>query len=209
MTTQAQVIYLFRYAVHSVDTRMRSAVLQNHDEHYDAFMLDHAAGNQSSAMALAGDLHVWLSADGLDTSAVWAAIGGALLERATDGDFSARMDSIEPRGTAPVSVKAVMDMEYDTLKWRRGLSGVRYADAGVKNGQFMSLMPGQSAPAHSHSALEATIVLSGRFTDGHGEYKRGDIVIGAPGVRHKPAAVGDTRCVCYVAREPTPFWRLT
>ena len=73
----------------------------------------------------------------------------------------------------------------------------------------MRLDPGQAVPAHGHTALEATVVLEGRFSDGHGIYQRGDIVLGRPGMRHQPAAYGEQCCVCYVAKEPTPFWRFS
>ena len=38
-------------------------------------------------------------------------------------------------------------------------------------------------------------------------FKRGDLVLGEPGMRHKPQAVGDEACVCLVAQKPGGFWR--
>ena len=176
---------------------------------YDAFMLDYAAGNQSPAMTLAGDLHTWLNRSGLEAASIWSIIGGVMLERGPSAPAQ-KVDATGRKRAAPsVGVQDVLDTSFEDLKWKRGWSGVHYARVGIKDASYMALLPGQSAPSHDHSVLEATVVLSGRFTDGHGEYTRGDIVIGAPGLVHQPAAVGDARCVCYVAREPRAFWRFS
>lgn len=94
------------------------------------------------------------------------------------------------------------------LSWRRGLSGVSYAPAGAPGARFMRLEPGQAAPAHGHGDLEATVVITGRFSDGHGEYGPGDLVLAVPGTRHKPQTVGEEACICFVAQRPARFWRL-
>lgn len=73
----------------------------------------------------------------------------------------------------------------------------------------MRLSPGLSAPRHSHSALEATIVLAGRLAIGAQEYSPGDLAFGEPGEAHKPAAIGKQDCICFVARNARPFWRLS
>ena len=52
----------------------------------------------------------------------------------------------------------------------------------------MRLEPGQAVPAHGHSALEATIVLSGALDVDDEVFSVGDLVLGVPGERHKPAA---------------------
>lgn len=166
---------------------------------YHAFMLDHASGALSSDMALAAELHVLLCNKGREAAELWRMTRNALSDKrphANDLDHERLPEALE------LSVG-----DFTTVPWKRGLSGVHYAKRS--NGKLMRLDPGQSAPEHSHSALEATLVLEGRFEDGHGVYKRGDLVIGRPGFRHRPAAYGDQMCICYVAQEPTPFWRFS
>lgn len=168
---------------------------------YHAFMLDHASGALPSDLALAAQLHVLLSPKGHETARIWQTAREAVVE----------FNSPDP-GPDDSYLPEALELarrEFKTVPWKKGLSGVHYAKRGRGKGKLMRLDPGQSAPEHSHSALEATIVLHGRFKDGHGSYARGDLVLGYPGMRHRPAAVGDEMCICYVAQEPLPFWRLS
>lgn len=168
---------------------------------YHAFMMDHAGGALSSDMAIAAELHILLSETGHKTSDIWDAARHALgLESRNEIDCE--------HAFLPEALELARS-EFSTVPWKRGLSGVHYAKRGGGKGKLMRLDPGQSAPEHSHSALEATVVLKGQFEDGHGVYSRGDLVLGRPGVRHRPAAHGDEMCICYVAQEPLPFWRFS
>jgi putative transcriptional regulator len=72
----------------------------------------------------------------------------------------------------------------------------------------MKLEPGQSVPRHGHAATEATVVIHGALRDAFGDYRPGDLMLGAPGMHHKPMATGDEPCVCYVAEPPLFAWRL-
>ena len=184
--------------------------MHNQDS-YASFMMDHAAGNHADAMTLAGDLHILLSPAGSETARLWSIVGGALLERdqrpvrrpktRSKRRFASREGAATARELLALSDSA-------PLPWKRGLSGVSYANTATRGAKFMKLEPGQSAPTHGHGALEATVVLQGRFSDGHGVYSRGDLVLGEPGMRHKPAAVGDEPCICFVAETSNPLWNL-
>lgn len=156
---------------------------------YDAFMLDHAAGNLSSAMSLAGDLHVLLSDSGAEVCDTWRLVAHELAERPED--HNGNMDR----------ACELLSGASDTVRWRRGLSGAQYAKAGPKGGKLMRLLPGKSVPTHGHRSLEVTVVLEGQLSDGIRVYNPGEIVFGEPGVQHKPAAKGDVPCVCYVAKK--------
>ncbi|MEM8615563.1 MAG: cupin domain-containing protein [Pseudomonadota bacterium] len=168
---------------------------------YHAFMLDHASGALDPEMALAAELHILLSETGKDTAKLWCATRDAV------GMWANELRHLE-HDRLPEALEITCG-DYNTVPWRRGLSGVNYAKRGKGKGQLMRLDPGQSAPEHNHSALEATVVLQGEFEDGHGVYSRGDLVLGRPGVPHRPAAHGDQTCICFVAREPLPFWKLS
>lgn len=168
---------------------------------YHAFMMDHAGGALSSDMAIAAELHILLSDKGQQTADVWA-IARDVLRQADGKDPGIEHESLP-------EVLELSRSEFSTVPWKRGFSGVHYAKRGRGKGKLMRLDPGQSAPEHSHSALEATVVLKGQFEDGHGIYSRGDLVLGRPGVKHRPAAHGDEMCICFVAQEPLPFWRFS
>ncbi|MEM7492975.1 MAG: cupin domain-containing protein [Pseudomonadota bacterium] len=168
---------------------------------YQAFMLDHASGALSSDMALAAELHTLLCSEARETLTVWSVARDAL-----------GLWANEARETEHTFLPEALELaqgDFETVPWKRGLSGVHYAKRGKGRGKLMRLDPGQTAPEHSHSALEATVVLQGEFEDGHGVYKRGDLVLGRPGVPHRPAARGEEMCICYTANEPTKFWRLS
>ncbi len=168
---------------------------------YHAFMLDHAGGALSTDMALAAELHILLSETGHDTADIWQAARCALGPKTTkNGECEHEY--------LPEALELARS-DFQTTPWKKGLSGVHYAKRGKGKGKLMRLDPGQAAPEHSHSALEATIVLKGQFEDGHGIYSRGDLVLGRPGIRHRPAAHGDEMCICYVAQEALPFWRFS
>ena len=168
---------------------------------YHAFMLDHASGALSKDMAIAAELHILLSDRGHETADIWNATRTGL------GGAEGGPDEYE-HACLP-EARELARSEFSTVPWKRGLSGVHYAKRGKGRGKLMRLDPGQAAPEHSHSALEATVVLKGQFEDGHGRYGRGDLVLGRPGVRHRPASHGDEMCICFVAQEPLPFWRLS
>lgn len=168
---------------------------------YQSFMLDHATGALSPDMALAAELHILLSESGHQAAEIWKAT------RDVVGPLASPARPFE-RQVLPEALELALG-DFETVPWKKGISGVHYAKRGKDKGKLMRLDPGQAAPEHSHSALEATVVLEGRFKDGHGVYSRGDLVLGRPGVRHRPAAHGDEMCICFVAQESLPFWRLS
>ncbi len=176
---------------------------------YHAFMLDHATASLPPALLVAGDLHVSLSASGAGTAALWDAVGGALLESAASRDMAATARRSPWRSLQRPQAPILLARDLDRLSWRRGLSGVRHSRAGVRSGAFMRLEPGQAVPKHNHSALEATVVLRGALRDDGKVYEPGDLALGIPGEFHQPQAEGDEPCICFVARGPRPFWRLS
>jgi predicted ChrR family anti-sigma factor len=182
----------------------------NTQESYASFMMDHAAGNQADALALAGDIHMMLSPSGAEQAQLWSIVGGALLERdpAPANTGHARPGRRRSANPSQETAQELLALADGSLEWKRGISGVSYANTRTRGAKFMRLDPGQSAPAHGHGGLEATVVLQGRFSDGHGVYSRGDLVLGEPGKRHKPAAVGDETCICFVAETSHPLWNL-
>lgn len=161
------------------------------EETYVTFMMDHAAGQHSPAMALAADLHALLSDKGSATNDVWVNVAGEIRKTSEGLEKPERLNL----------ACDVIACSYDSIKWRRGISGAHYAKSAVAGGKYMRLLPGKSVPRHGHGKLEVTVVLEGELSDGVGGiYQKGDIAFGIPGQRHKPAAHGDRPCICFVAK---------
>lgn len=188
-----------------------------HTETYHAFMLDHATGALSPALHLAGDLHRTLDSRGARTANIWDNIGGLFLDSALDdmgGDdlkdkSQNRRAGRKTPAPSAVGAASILAVDLDEISWRRGLSGIEYAKAGLPEGQFMRLQAGQTTPEHGHSATEATVVLRGELIVEDEIYRPGQLVIGTPGERHQPQGGHDGDCICYVGRESRPFWRLS
>lgn len=167
--------------------------------------MDHVNEALPADLALAAELHVVLKEEARWVTDTWRHVRGAMLDGADQHNFR---ESGHSRTHLPEALELCVG-DFGTVPWKRGLSGVHYAKRGRGKGQLMRLDPGQAAPQHSHSVLEATVVLQGAFDDGHSVNRRGDLVLGWPGMVHRPTAAGDEVCICYVAREPTPFWRFS
>ena len=174
-------------------------------EQFDArssFMLDHATGALGSELQLAGDLHVMLNADGSDMHDLWSIVGGALLEMGDDEEIAISGAKRMKNASIDTTYIAAKLLSGDQqVAWKRGLFGFDTAHLSPRLGKLLRLAPGRSVIEHDHRTFEATVVLSGELEDGHGVYSTGDILFSWPGMRHKPRAVGDESCVCYVGRE--------
>lgn len=60
----------------------------------------------------------------------------------------------------------------------------------------MNIKPGACFPQHKHTGLELTLVLSGGFSDEHGAYTQGDLVVSdANDAPHQPQACKQKGCV--------------
>lgn len=176
---------------------------------YDAFMLDHAVGALGGGLCVAADLHVRMSRDAEQRSLLWEVVGGALLERDSSSLGTRTRLRHRKKPKASDGVHRVLNTDLSNLNWKNSLSGASMAKAGVPESHFMRLEPGRHVPAHSHSALEATVVLQGALEVDGDVFEVGGLAIGEPGETHKPAAYGDEPCICFVARGERPFWRLT
>lgn len=186
-------------------------MLFTRDDTYVAFMMDHAAGTHPESLALAGDLHMLLNREAAATAFAWSIIGGALLESA-EGEPVATSPEPErltyKRQRAAAGARAILDCASGDIVWKRGLFGAAYFPLGVPGGKLMMLEAGQGVPKHGHTVIEATVVIHGRLSDAFGDYGKGDLMLGEPGMHHKPVAAGNEPCICYVAEPPRFAWRL-
>jgi len=159
---------------------------------YDAYMMDYAAGTLSPDIARAFEVHILCSDAGSAQADTWATVRDTFRFGHKSDDGSARYDA----------ACKLLSRDLSDVKWKRSLFGAKYAKLEDMTGRLMRLDPGKSVPAHGHKELELTVVLEGEFSDGDNVYSRGDLVIGRPGIRHKPAAHGADPCICYVVTAP-------
>ncbi len=179
------------------------------DNAYASFMLDYAAGAQSPAERLVGDLHRVLSAEGGVNPGCWRrsaerCLKLAILAAARCGSRSPTLPQAGPAAPRQdLRLEPFLDRErLLALPWRKDLFGMKTLSAGLPLSGLLRLDPGERAPAHCHGRRDVTVVLTGSFADQFGVYERGDLAFAEPGIRHEPRAVGGESCVCLLATEP-------
>ena len=94
--------------------------------------------------------------------------------------------------------------------WRSLLPGVQEielpASAATGRPSLMRIKPGFPVPQHTHVGSEAIILLAGGFSDGLGDYRRGDVSFADGRHVHRPVAHRDAVCLCFiVADAPVRF----
>lgn len=183
----------------------------NAAEHYDALMLDYAAGALSPALTLLVEAHLQLQPKARLLARAADDIGGELLERQAPAPMAAqplpgaRLVHIEPPQIDPriQSARArialgVSDDSALTWKWRPGLSEHKLPLPGMS---LLKIKPGAAMPAHGHSGEEVTLVLRGAFADEIGRYGPGDIAFADAATHHQPRVVGAETCICLAVME--------
>ena len=127
----------------------------------------------------------------------------------------ARLDAPEPTGetaATPDSTAAIAggpDLPRPILhaigapivapRWRFRMPGVSEIALPGAEGERVSLLrvrPGAGVPAHTHTAVEATLVLRGALVDGETSFAPGDVSVATEADDHHPRAGGEDDCVC-------------
>ncbi|MET0545448.1 MAG: cupin domain-containing protein [Caulobacterales bacterium] len=89
-------------------------------------------------------------------------------------------------------------------RWRfggLGLSRLRVAEEDGMTAELMRIEPGRSAPRHTHTGKEFTLVLQGSFEDELGAYGPGAICQRGPDDVHRPHAGRGEICYALVVCE--------
>jgi putative transcriptional regulator len=142
------------------------------------------------------------------------ALGGSLLDEA---EADAVLPSMPPRltpateGPAPAgpawlprALSGLPGLGGAEIAWRRLLPGVeecllhRDADRRVS---LYRVAPGAAVPRHTHKGEELTLVLDGGYDDAVGSFRRGDVEFGDSALEHRPVAMADRACVCFVVTD--------
>lgn len=122
-----------------------------------------------------------------------------------NGDVGYRSNGEGPRGVENeivlrLSLQRFVRHDLEDLEWRT-MSGIKQsviAAGGFGEASIIRIRAGKRTPAHGHQGLEVTLVLKGGFSDGYGQYRRGDICVADEGVEHQPIADPDEDCVVFM-----------
>ena len=97
----------------------------------------------------------------------------------------------------PARLATIMRDAARTTGWRSLGPGIRGLDLGLPGevrAQILRIAPSAATPRHTHAGREATLCLSGGFSDGRGSYGPGDVVFADGDVTHRPVADADGPC---------------
>ena len=126
----------------------------------------------------------------------------------TEGKPNGKTKSFNARGqsgdTLPPSLKRFIGRDLDDLEWRAVSNGIKQSVITANGSEEASLLrwrAGYRTPSHGHLGFEAMLVLKGGFSDGIGEYRRGDVSVADETVEHKPIALPGEDCIVYSVRE--------
>lgn len=100
----------------------------------------------------------------------------------------------------PAPLRAVLDKPIEDVKWRFAYPGVRQVKLPIGDSgetvKLLKIKPGKASPRHTHSGVEATLVLRGAFRDGNRLYERGELALADQHIQHRPRTEGDEDCIC-------------
>ncbi len=129
----------------------------------------------------------------------------ARLDEPAPLDLDSRAPVPEDSETArlvPAPLRALAGQSIKSLNWRRPLPGVTITDLaslaedGAK-ARLVRTRAGGALPRHRHQGTELTLVLAGGFSDQHGHFRRGDLLVIEPGQEHRPIMDDDEDCLCF------------
>ena len=189
----------------------------------DNMLAEYSAGLLDWGLALIVKVHLSYSAESRKRVNELNALGSAFWELETDASnlpapsFEKLMTRIRAIDTSTDEQKHQEDRllseqsdlpnvlqkivnQQGQLKWKRVSPSLH--EATLKTGQdkyevcLHRINKGGKVAEHDHTGFEATVVLTGSFSDGDGTYTQGDFVVKEPGQVHRPTATQDQDCLC-------------
>jgi putative transcriptional regulator len=171
---------------------------------YEAALFDFSTGTLPAGHAFVVAAHLALQPSGKEIVDTFDATGGALLDELAPAplkmpDWLIGGSLPASQQNDPIDVTNVL-ASLDEGRWRRNLAGMLVKPVPGAHAQLLKLEAGRSVPHHGHHGLEMTLVLSGSFGDGHGVYRRGDLVVHDEDSEHQPCAVANQDCICLISQ---------
>lgn len=188
----------------------------------DDILADYASGVLPPGMSLLVASHLTFCPESRRRVEELERVGGALLATETAAEVAPpALDSVLARLDAPAPApeprrrpakagdtvlpaplrEALGGRTEDELPWRFRLPGLSEYDAEGFEGEEVSLLrakPGAPIFSHTHSGVEATLILSGAMEDRGEVFRRGEVTIATEEDDHRPRIVGDEICICLV-----------
>lgn len=136
----------------------------------------------------------------------------AVLDRITKTDRAAPVfepktdNAVTQFQRLPKSIIAAVKHPIAALPWqRRGIGAYEYRlrdyeDAGI-TASLLRIEPGRAVPKHTHSGIEATLVITGAYSDASGRFAAGDLELADDTVDHRPMAESGETCICLAVTE--------
>lgn len=179
----------------------------------------YAAGTTSPGLSLLCATHLALAPASRRLVGAVEEVGGALLTQEDVADVEpmnfeallARLDAPEagavtasgdPMLAGPLA--RVLGKSLDDISWKFRLPGISEHVLEGFEGEKVSLLkarPGTVVPAHTHSGVEATLVLRGALKDDGVTLSQGEFAIAGPEDDHHPEIVGDDTCYCLIVMD--------
>ncbi len=146
-------------------------------------------------------------ADGLEPVPLSAGALEATLARLEDHDQAASLAPTEAchdhatLHSVPEPLRSYLGGDLSALPWRWRGFAVREMPLDIAGGgvraSLIRVRAGAALPAHTHTGVETTLVLSGAFQDGDSRFGRGDVATATHSIDHRPVATPEAECLCF------------
>lgn len=175
------------------------------EDRYEAALFEYASGALPAGPAFVVSAHLALRPQARATVGVFDAAGGSLLDEIepvalTMPAWLAGETAVPVQNATEATDIAHVLSSLDQGRWKRNMAGMLVKPVPGIAAQLLKLEAGRSVPHHGHHGLEFTLVLSGSFGDGHGLYKRGDLVVHDEDSEHQPCAIASSDCICLISQ---------
>ncbi|MDA8708056.1 cupin domain-containing protein [Hellea sp.] len=132
-------------------------------------------------------------------------MGNALAALPEQNDNQPPDEPLYAKGLAPKSLRHALGHGLKDLQWKSMVPGVAVHDVlgnrRTKDGDRLYLLKakgGMKMPEHSHNGEEWTLILTGSYTIGDKQFKRGDLHIEDETETHSPHIDEGKDCICLV-----------
>lgn len=181
-------------------------------------LMAYAAGSLPEAFNLIVATHLSICDTCRAEAESYDAVGGAVLEEATEQDVTMDMGALEatmalisggpvtshaptpkPNAILPAPLQAYIGGDLDDVKWKPVGMGVKQAilkTSSQASARLLYIPAGAAMPDHGHKGVEMTMVLQGAFQDEDDYFARGDVEIADSEMHHTPVADIHEDCIC-------------
>jgi putative transcriptional regulator len=187
----------------------------------DELLADYASGSLPGGMSLLVASHLTFCPESRRRVRDLESVGGAMMASEPKPDVAPPgLDAVLARlGEAPdpapeparrdeagatvfpAPLRDALGMTEGEVPWRFRLPGLSEYDMDGYEGEEVGLLrakPGAPIFSHTHSGVEATLVLCGAMEDRGQVFRRGEVTLATEHDDHRPRIVGDEVCICLV-----------